>query len=160
MKMNAIDIMNRCRNAASEINRLNERIARYRACATDSAAHINQTGRVQGSGGDSVSSFAVAVGDCERQRERRKQEYEAESYCACKLLDELPETECTVLYRYYVGVQTVGGIAAALRFTTNYVKRKKADGLMLLEKIDISMVLELLPEWYTEGVRADCQEDT
>lgn len=146
--MNAIDILKRCRSAESELKLLDERIARYRACATDSAAHINPAGRVQGSGGDALSAFAVEIGDCEQERQQRQREYKAESYCACKLLDALPETECTILYRFYVGGQTVNGIASALSFTTNYVKRKKADGLALAAEIDPALIQSLMPDWY------------
>lgn len=146
--MNAINILNRCRSAQAEIRRLEERIARYRDCATDSSAHINPNGRVQGSGGDSLSEFAAEICDCTKQCDKRKLEYKAESYCACKLLDRLPETECAVLYRFYMNGQTVDGIAAAIGLTANYVKRKKADGLTFLAQIDPKVVLELLPEWY------------
>ena len=146
--MNAIDILNRCRSAQDDIRRLEERMARYRDCATDSSAHINPNGRVQGAGGDALAEFAGEICYCEQQRDRRKREYKAESYCACKLLDKLPETECTVLYRFYMNGQTVDGIAAAIGLTANYVKRKKADGLARLAQIEPKTVLELLPEWY------------
>lgn len=146
--MNAIDILNRCRSAQADIRRLEERIARYRDCATDSSAHINPNGRVQGSGSDSLAEFAAEICDCEEERDKRKREYKAESYCACKLLDRLPETECSVLYRFYMSGQTVDGIAAAIGLTANYVKRKKADGLARLAQIDRKIVLEMLPEWY------------
>ncbi|MDD3410335.1 MAG: hypothetical protein PHY12_05960 [Eubacteriales bacterium] len=146
--MNAIDILNRCRNAQNELRRLEERINRYRACATDTSAHINPNGRVQGSGGDSLSEFAAEISDCTAEYEKRQREYKAESYCACKLLDGLPEVECTVLYRFYLGGQTLHGIAVALSLTDGYVKSKKADGLRLISQIVSADVIALLPDWY------------
>ena len=119
--MNAMEILNRCRSAAGEIERLDQRIARYRACATDSSARIGRVGCAQGTACDPVSQFAVEIADCRQQRDQRQREYMAENYCACKLLDTLPETECAILYRYYLARKTVGEIACSLHFTVNYV---------------------------------------
>lgn len=132
--MNAMEILNRCRSAAGEIERLDQRIARYRACATDSSARIGRVGCAQGTACDPVSQFAVEIADCRQQRDQRQREYMAENYCACKLLDTLPETECATLYRYYLARKTVGEIACSLHFTVNYVKRKKAEAVARLEE--------------------------
>ena len=75
--------------------------------------------------------------------------------CACKLLDTLPETECAILYRYYLARKTVGEIACSLHFTVNYVKRKKAEAVARLEEIDIASVYEHLPDWYIDQIKQD-----
>lgn len=153
--MNAMEILNRCRSAAGEIERLDQRIARYRACATDSSARIGRVGCAQGTACDPVSQFAVEIADCRQQRDQRQREYMAENYCACKLLDTLPETECAILYRYYLARKTIGEIACSLHFTVNYVKRKKAEAVAKLEEIDIASVYEHLPDWYIDQIKQD-----
>lgn len=152
--MNAVDILNRCRNAIAEIRRLEERKARLIECATSATARINTTGGSRsGSPSDKVSAFAVDIDECERELADRRRAYDVELLAACKFVDMLAEPECGVIYRYYVQGQTINGIARALNYSPSYVKQKKRDGLTAAEALPVKMVLELLPEWYkaTDG---------
>ena len=149
--MNAVDILNRCRDAIAEIRRLEERKARLTECATSATARINTTGGSRsGIPSDKVSAFAADIDECERELADRRRAYDVELLAACKLVDMLAEPECGVLYRYYVQGQTIGGIARALNYSPSYVKQKKRDGLTAAEAIPAGMVLDLLPAWYRE----------
>lgn len=149
--MNAVDILNRCRDAIAEIRRLEERKARLTECATSATAWINTTGGSRsGIPSDKVSAFAADIDECERELADRRRAYDVELLAACKLVDMLAESECGVLYRYYVQGQTIGGIARALNYSLSYVKQKKRDGLTAAEAIPAGMVLDLLPAWYRE----------
>ena len=151
--MNAIEILNRCRDAQRDIKRLDERLARLRECASSSTSCMDRIGGRSSGVGDKVSTFAVDIADIEDQIAKRKRAYEAEMLAACKIVDMLPESECVVLYRYYVQGQTQGGIAAALNYSVSYVKRKKQDGLKLAEQIAPAAVDALLPAWYVKAER-------
>ena len=146
--MNAVDILNRCRDATGVIKRLDERLARLRECAMSTTSRLNQTGRGSGGVSDKIGAFAADIDECGRALDARKRAYDAELLAACKIMDMLPESECGVLYRYYVQGQTINGIARALNYSASYVKQKKRDGLASAEAIPEGVVLGLLPDWY------------
>lgn len=152
--MNAVNILNRCRDAIAEIKRLEERKARLIECATSATSRLNATGGSRSGGpSDKVSAFAADIDECERELASRRRAYDVELLAACKFVDMLAEPECGVIYRYFVQGQTINGIARALNFSPSYVKAKKRDGMAAAEAIPADIVLDLLPEWYkaTDG---------
>lgn len=148
--MNAVDILDRCRDAAAEIGRLTERRERLMECATSVTSHIGRSGGRGGSVSDKVASFAADLDECERQLSARKNEYDAELLAACRIVDTLGEPECGIMYRYYVQGQTVSGIAQALNYSVSYVKQKKRGALAAVRKMPEATILANLPEWYRE----------
>ena len=149
--MNAVDILTRCRDAIGSIKRLDERLARLEECAVSTTSRINQTGSRSSGVSDKVVTFAVDIDECKRALDARKRAYDVELLAACKIVDMLPESECGVLYRYFVQGQTITGIARALNYSVSYVKQKKRDGLAAAEAIPAGIVLDMLPEWYREA---------
>ena len=149
--MNAIDILSRCRDAKFDIERITGRIVRLRECANGCTTRMSQTGHTSGTaGGDKLAAFVAEIDECEHALAQRRREHECEMLAACKLVDRLPEAECGVLYRYYVNGQTVGCIARAMSYTPSYVKKKKADGVRLLDRVPQAEVMALLPAWYCD----------
>lgn len=146
--MNAVDILNRCRDAITDIRRLEERRSRLEECATSVTSLINQTGSRSGGVSDKVGAFAADMDECDRELAARRRAYDVELLAACKVVDMLAEPECGVIYRYYVQGQTINGIARALNYSTSYVKQKKKSGLDMVEALPKDIALSLLPEWY------------
>jgi hypothetical protein len=146
--MNAVDILNRCRDAIGEIKRLEARKARLLECATNATSRLNPTGGSRSGMTDKVSGFAADIDECDRALSARRRAYDVELRAACRLVDMLPEPECGVLYRYYVQGQTVGGIVSALNYSPSYVKQTKRSGLRAAEAIPREAVAALLPDWY------------
>ncbi len=94
----------------------------------------------------------VSIGEdisyCRQALETRRRALDAEVAAACRIVDMLPDSQCGILYRYFVGGQSQGAITEALHYTTRYYKRKKKEGLAIAEGMDETMVDALLPDWY------------
>lgn len=131
--MNALEILNRCRDGIQEVERLEQR---ERRLVSSSA---------------SPAMIGHDLDACRAALARRRRSLDAERLAACRIVDMLPDPQCGILYRYFVGGQSQGGIVEALHVTVGYYKRKKRDGLIMAERIDPAAVEQLLPGWYLEG---------
>lgn len=128
--MKATEILNRCRDGAQEVQRLNQRLQRLLKSAVNPA------------------NLEADVAACQRELEQRSRALDAERLAACRIVDMLPDPACGILYRYFVSGQSQGDIVCALHITVGYYKRKKREGLAEAEKMDEKVVDALLPEWY------------
>lgn len=128
--MKATEILTRCRESTEEIQRLQRRLARLECCAEASA------------------SVGEDITRCRQALEARRRALDAEVAAACRIVDMLPDPQCGILYRYFVGGQSQGAIIEALHYTMRYYKRKKKEGLAIAEGMDEAVVDALLPDWY------------
>lgn len=154
--MDAITILRRCRESEGEIRRLDQRI-RQRRLAIDSlqAPQMDPNGGSRGSGDpDKMGRMFAELDLLERERDRRKEERNAETASACALLDMVPELESKVLYAYYVetmvdGVHlTTGDIARREKYTPAYLRKVKRRAEQLLDMLTAERVAGTLPGWY------------
>ncbi len=128
--MKANVILTRCRESAEEIQRLQRRLARLERCA------------------DASASIGEDIAHCRQTLEARCRAQDVEVVAACRIVDMLPDPQCGILYRYFVGGQSQGAIVEAMHYTTRYYKRKKKEGLAIVEELDEAVVDALLPDWY------------
>ena len=148
--MNALDIMKRCRAAESDIGRLQQRIDQRRDVLTSlSAPQADPTGGSRGTGDkDKTGRIIAEIDELERERDARREAWEAEKVAACALVDMVPDLEGRILFDYYVrGMDTVQ-TAKKEKYQTSYVRRVKRDGERLMEMLSPEKVRSTLPTWY------------
>lgn len=151
--MKAIEILNRCRAADAEINRIQQRIeqrnsALYRITAGRMDA--NSSSRVSGNH-DKIGTLEADIDTLKRQLLARKRSKQVEMAAACALLDYLDAASSDVLYRFYVLGETTAAIAAARGYQDGTVRAKKAEALKILAEIDSTRIDATLPGWYLRG---------
>lgn len=155
--MKAMDILRRCRSAASDISRTQQRIAQRRDALTCIAApqiRVDGTDRSARSS-DKTSELMADIDGLERALEQRRNQQQAEIVAALVLLDCLPETDSGILYRYYIKRDSVPSIAAAMGFTDGYIRKVKADAESRLDSLQEAQVAAALPAWYMRGTKAE-----
>ncbi len=128
--MKATEILNRCRDGAQEVQRLEQRLQRLLKSEVDPA------------------TLEADVAACRQALEQRSRALDAERLASCRIVDMLPDPACGILYRYFVIGQSQGEIVCALHIAVGYYKRKKREGLAEAAKIDETVVDALLPDWY------------
>ncbi len=148
--MNAVQILERCRQAPQDRESIMQRIQRYR----DGAMSISRYGVSAGGHGtggeDKLAEIASQIDEAERARAQRDREYVAEVAAACTLLDRLPDQESRVLHLYYVQGDTLNLISERMHNSYGYVRKLKSDGLALAQTIGLVDVARALPPWYNE----------
>lgn len=155
--MKAMDILRRCRSAASDISRTQQRIAQRRDALTCIAAPQIRTDGTDRSArsSDKTSELMADIDGLERALEQRRNQQQAEIVAALVLLDCLPETDSGILYRYYIKRDSVPSIAAAMGFTDGYIRKVKADAESRLDSLQEAQVAAALPAWYMRGTKAE-----
>lgn len=155
--MKAMDILRRCRSAASDISRTQQRIAQRRDALTYIAApQIRADGTDRSArSSDKTSELMADIDGMERALEQRRNQQQAEIVAALVLLDCLPETDSGILYRYYIKRDSVPCIAAALGFTDGYIRKVKADAESRLDSLQEAQVAAALPAWYMRETKAE-----
>lgn len=155
--MKAMDILRRCRSAASDISRTQQRIAQRRDALTRIAApQIRADGTDRSArSSDKTSELMADIDGLERALEQRRNQQQAEIVAALVLLDCLPETGSGILYRYYIKRDSVPSIAAAMGFTDGYIRKAKADAESRLDSLQEARVAAALPAWYMRGTKAE-----
>lgn len=155
--MKAMDILRRCRSAASDISRTQQRIAQRRDALTYIAApQIRADGTDRSArSSDKTSELMADIDGLERALEQRRNQQQAEIVAALVLLDCLPETDSGILYRYYIKRDSVPSIAAAMGFTDGYIRKVKADAESRLDSLQEARVAAALPAWYMRGTKAE-----
>lgn len=148
--MQAIVILTRCRDAAEDIRALEERLARLRACVTNTAAPPTNrdAARVQRHGVSKSELFLGDITECEAALAARLYARDVEELACCRIVDMLPMPERDILYRYYVARETVRCIATAMGYSAGYIKQRKRNGLTLIAEISEDAVDAQLPDWY------------
>lgn len=151
--MEAITILQRCRMAACDIQRLDQRIQQRReALYSISAPQADPNGGSRSHGEqDKTGKLLADIDALEKRREARTQAYAVELASACVLLDKLPELESKVLHAYYVKREKTPGIARRLRYQESYIRKVKRNGESLLREMSEEQVAETLPGWYARG---------
>ncbi len=145
--MRARELLERCRAANRDIRRMQEKINRLHKCAMRTSSFLSP---VSGGGvvSDRYGGFAADIDDAERELKERREQHESEMLACCKLLEKLPELECAILHRFYVLEQTLGQIAKKQGYTVGYCKRRKSEGLRMLNGVSAEEIRALLPPWY------------
>lgn len=148
--MKAIVILKRCREARMDMERLDQRIGQRRDVLTSlSAPQASPNGGSRGSGDlDKTGRILADIDLLERERERRREAYEAEKVSACALMDMVPDLEGKILFDYYVLEMDTTQIAKAEKYTAGYVRKTKRVAEQLLEMLDPERVRATLPHWY------------
>ena len=147
--MKAITILARCRNADSEIRRIQQRIRQRREAAESVTPKMDAIGGGRGtSEPDKIAAFVAAIVELEQRLEAREQARRVEVVAACVLLEALPENESAVLHQYYIQRQKVPGIAHKLGYTEGYIRKLKSEAERMLDEVPESRVAGLLPAWY------------
>lgn len=147
--MRARELLERCRGAGRDIQRLQDRINRLYECATSTSSFLSPV--KGGSGGtpvDRFGGFAADIDEAEQELKERRQAHESEMLACCKLLEQLPDLECTILHRFYVLAMPLSKIAQTQGYTLGHVKRRKAEGLNMLGHVTAAEIAALLPPWY------------
>ena len=148
--MNAMTILKRCRAAKSDIGRLQQRIDQWHDVLTSlSAPQADPNGGSRGTGDkDKTGKILADIDLLEREKEARKEAYEAEKVSACALMDMIPDLEGRVLYDYYVKRMDTPEIARKEKYTAGYVRKTKRNAEQLLDMLDPDRVKATLPAWY------------
>lgn len=148
--MNAMTILKRCRAAKSDIGRLQQRIDQWHDVLTSlSAPQADPNGGSRGTGDkDKTGKILADIDVLEREKEARKEAYEAEKVSACALMDMVPDLEGRVLYDYYVKRMDTPEIARKEKYTAGYVRKMKRNAEQLLDMLDPDRVKATLPAWY------------
>lgn len=157
--MTAMEVLEYCRQADSELRRLVLRIRQRRDAAACISPKMDDIGGGRGSGPkDKLAENVADIDRLMKEYSTREEWYTVELAAACVLLDTLPENISSVLHRYYIKRDKITAIAAALGFTEGYVRRLKCDGEERLMKLDDAIVANALPAWYLkarEGATSD-----
>ncbi len=149
--MEAITILNRCRDADGDIRRLSLRIQQRRDALYSVSAPLadpNGGGRSQSANQDKTGRLLADIDSLEKAVEIRKQARSVEVAAACILLDRLPELESSVLHGYYIKHQNTPVIARKLRYQESYIRKVKLNGEKALAKLSEDQVAAALPAWY------------
>lgn len=142
-------ILKRCRGAADDIRRLEQRIRQRQEALDIGGMRLNPIGGGKGTAEqDRMALMAAEVDEIEREKQDREDARRAEIASAVLLLEMLPELESGVLHRYYVLRMSTGEIARELRRESSYVRKKKRDGEETLALLEESRVAATLPGWY------------
>ena len=153
MKLTALEILERCRRAEAEQQRLREKRESYLDAATGMGIRLDGIGS-RGSGGqDRMGSIVGEIDAVERALKRRSEEYAAEVLAAGRLLDLLPVQERRVLRGCYLQKLPLKNVAAELGYSYGYVRSLKAAGRRRLGSVPVREVEALLPEWYVADER-------
>lgn len=159
--MDAMTIFERCRSAAGEIRRLNQRIQQRREAMKSAPAP-----QPDPSGGsrtraatDRTGKMVADIDALERQLEARKQARGAELAAACALLDDLPELESSVLYGYYIGMESAASMARRMKYQDSYIRKVRRNGEKLLNELSGDQVAAVLPTWYMHRYGGDDDEE-
>ena len=159
--MKAIHLLERCRSADDEIERLRISVRQKRALATSiSAPPGDPNGGGRGSGGDhdKIGRLAADIADLEERIAQREQEKSVEIAAASVLMDHLPGLESKILYGYYLRGESTGAVARRLKYQPNYVRRKKREAERILEELAPAQVAETLPRWYLQQNEKEVNE--
>lgn len=132
--MDAIGILNKCRDAPEAIRRTEQRIWQRRRF-------------LDGARG-SPESLAAEIGALEQRLKGQRERLAVETAAACALLDLLPGKESAVLYAYYIDGLSAAGVARRLRYSEGYVRRLRRQGEERLRRIPEDGVAAQLPAWY------------
>lgn len=148
--MKATHLLERCRAADDEIERLRISVRQKRALATSiSAPPGDPNGGGRGSGDhDKIGRLAADIADLEERIALREQEKSVEIAAASVLMDRLPGLESKILYGYYLRGESTGAISRRLKYQPNYVRRKKREAERMLEQLEPCEVALALPRWY------------
>ena len=148
--MRAMTILKRCRSAAADIERLQERIDQRRDVLGSVSAPLgdpNGGSRAQGDR-DKIGAILGDIDQLERELQGRREEELAEKAAAVVLLDMVPDLERKVLYDYYVKRWDTGEIARKEKYTPGYVRKTKRIGEQMLDMLIPERVAAALPGWY------------
>lgn len=148
--MDAMTIFQRCRSAAGDIRRLNQRIQQRREALTGaSAPQLDPNGGSRTrTATDKTGKLLADIDALERQVEARKQARSVELAAACALLDALPELESQVLYGYYIGLESAAGMARRMKYQDSYIRKVRRSGEKKLCELSGAQVAAMLPAWY------------
>lgn len=148
--MQAIDILQRCRDATGDIRRLAQRIQRRRDALTSISAPLPDPngGSHEQNDPDKISRVEAEIDALERKKRAREDAQRAEVAAACVLLDSLPELEGSVLHGFYIKQESTAGIAKRLRYQDSYIRKVKISAEKALKEIPPEQVAAALPPWY------------
>lgn len=148
--MQAIVILQRCRDAAGDIRRLEQRIQRRRDALTSISAPLpDPNGGSRGQGDpDKIGKVEAEIDALERRKNAREEAQRIEVAAACVLLDSLPELESDVLHGYYIKQESTAIIAKRLKYQDSYIRKVKGNAEKALDALPPDQVAEALPEWY------------
>ena len=148
--MDAMTILKRCREAKADISRIQQRIDQWHDVLTGlGGIQVNPDGGSRGTG--DMDRYGRIMGDIdllERERDARKEAYEAERIAACALVGMVPDLEGKILYDYYVRRMDTPEIARKEKYTAGYVRKTKRAAEQLLAMISPERVISTLPAWY------------
>lgn len=149
--MHAMTIMERCRNAQTDIDRIRQRILRRRDAIESITAHADDVGGSHGSSDpDKIGRFVAEIDRLNDQAQRREKARSAEIAAVCEMLDALPDNEADVLHKWYIGGRSMRGIARSLHYTEGYCRKLKSAGDARIMEIEPEAVDRMLPEWYLQ----------
>lgn len=140
--MNAMAILERCRAAAGRMRSIDEREWRLRESSRSITVSYERVGS-SSAGGDAMAVLMERLDALAHERDAEHRVHDAELLAANSALDQLPEAERTVLYRYYLLGQSAPQIAIAIDRTRGTVMRLKANGVKQAQAITARV-----PDWY------------
>lgn len=149
--MRAMTILRRCREAADELRRYDQRIRQRREAMGVSGVQMDPNGGSRGGGDpDRMGRMMADLDLIERAKADREDARKAEVASAVLILDMLPELESGILHRYYILRESTGEIARKEKYEASYVRKKKRDGEEALGLIRPERIADTLPRWYLE----------
>lgn len=151
--MNALELLTRCRDAESDMRRIEARIAQRRdALERITACYAPREGGSGSVSSDKMADMIAAIDELERCLQKRKQAYAAECTAACDLIGRLNEREAQVIDGAYMRREPISVIARRCGYTEGYMRRVKSQAEQYLGQISDAEVQGMMPEWYWEAV--------
>lgn len=148
--MNAMTILQRCRDAEEDQKEIQESIDKRRELLTSlSAPQADPNGGSRGSGDqDKIGRILAEIDQLERQLKRREEELSAEKVAACVLTDAMGGLGGSVLYDYYVRKMSTTQIARKRKYSESYIRNTKSDAERTARMTTGEDVEKALPAWY------------
>lgn len=145
--MDGYMVLRRARATRTRLRGIDEALARLRESAT---ALVPAYGGVRtgGSADDAMAAMCARLDELEREGEELRRVYAAELVAANDALSALDVQHRTVMYRYYIGDETLAQIATAMDRTPGTVKRLKRESAERLRARAVEM-----PDWYAAARR-------
>lgn len=147
--MTVKQVLEACRKGPGELRRLHNKLDRL-VEGIQSTGGMGDGSGVHGTAEqDRMAAWMCRMDDCEGEIAYRERRYSEEKLAAITMINCLDEKRADVMYRYYVGEETVVEIGNKLHYTQRHVRRVRDEALEEMEGIYTQeMVAEMFSPWY------------
>lgn len=158
--MDAMEVLERCREAARDVASLRGRSERLSEVATGLGGHGGDgTGSRSTRERDRMAAYVAAQDDLERKIRARERDQRAEEQISAILIDRVlggSDQHAAVMYAYYIRRRTYKEIGVELHLSVSRVKNVRLEAAAQLREVPEADVAVLLPMDYGRREEDDC----